>query len=1100
MKISKIAINHPAPMYLLLVMIAVLGSFSYSNMPREANPDIQIPILIVAVPFPGASPEDSESLITHKLEKEFAGLESLKKMTSTSTEGVATVVLEFTPDFDLDEARTEVRDALDKVEPEFPEDAEDAVIEEINLSEEPLLLINLSGEVGLERLKDIAEDLKDRIEAIPGILEVKRAGGLEREIRVYVNPEKLQYYRLDLNQVSQAIEAENTTLPGGSIDVGPTKFLIRVPGEFETPQEIENALVAAPGQVPVLVKDIGTVVFGFQELTSRSRLNGLESISLSVVKRSGENLFAIRNEIKQIIDDEAIKQDGLVSYKILSDQSKFVTQLSSDLENNLITGFALVVFVLMVVMGIRNSMFVAAAIPVSFLMAVVFLDGMGFTLNMMVLYSLILALGMLVDNAVVVVENIYRHIQAGKPRKVAAKEGIMEVSVPITTSTLTTLAAFTPLLFMPGIIGEFMSFIPKTLIVALACSLFVGLLINPMLCATLMKVPRNISYESDELKLMENSRVLLIYKGFLSTCIRFRWLVLLLTISVYMGVMVVYQNTTFKKHGVEFFPETEPNEAVVNIRAPIGTRLEVSNDYTEVVEEVTNPYWDSVSAVVANVGQGRDTSESGSTTFLSHVVIEFPDWHDWKIRPSEIITGIREGIGDIAGAEIRVSKQQNGPPTGPPVNIEIKGEDFAIMEAIADDIKLRIKDQPGLVDLRDDFDQSRPEVRVVIDREKAGRLGLRAQDIALTVRIAFNGRKVSEFREGTDEYDIVVQLDEEFRQNVENLSTLYIATPSQELVALSEVARIETGPAYGSIRHVKQDRVITVSANAEGVPGPVLLEQVRELLVDLELPNGYEISFTGENEDREESQGFLIQSFFIAIFLIFIILTAQFNSFAMPIVILSSVILSLMGVIIGLMIHGRPFSIIMGGIGTVSLAGIVVNNAIVLIDFIQQLRKRGYARDEAVVLAGMVRLRPVLLTTVTTILGLLPSAMGIDINFFRPFDQWFLMGAESGTFWIPMALAIIYGLAVATVLTLVVVPVIYSIIEGTKAFLAQLLFRKRKPPSKPSQPTEPSTGSFSGTSGSSNPPSDLGSPSPPETPPPSGPPVPSNPTPAGGVA
>ncbi|MBF0236418.1 MAG: efflux RND transporter permease subunit [SAR324 cluster bacterium] len=1043
MKISQIAIKNPASVYLFTAMIAILGMISYAGLPRESSPDIQIPLLIVVIPFPGASPEDVESLITRKVEVEFQGLENLKKINSTSTEGAATITLEFNPDFDVSAARTKVKEALDKVKPELPEEAEDPMVNEIKLSEQPMMIINLSGEIGLYRLKEVAEELKDQIETIPGILEVRRVGGLEREIRVYANPEKLRHYRLDMSQLTHAIEMENTNIPGGTITMGPVKFLIRVPGEFETPEGVENALVSSTGQVPVLVKDIAHVVFGFKEVVSRSRLDQVESVSLSVVKRSGANLLAIRDEIRSMVDRKQEEYDKQVRLKILSDQGNWIKRLVTDLENNIISGFILVFVVLLVVMGVRNSLFVAVAIPLSFLMTMVILDRMGFTLNMMVLFSLILALGMLVDNAIVVVENIYRHLQSGKPRLESALIGINEVSVPIVTSTLTTLAAFAPMMSMPGIVGEFMSFLPKTLIVALTCSLVVGLLINPVLCSTMMKIPKDAHDHADEIQILEHSRFLRWYRVALNFCLRFRVSTLLLTIILFFTMIGAYANTTLKRRGVEFFPVTEPNEAVINITAPMGSTLDFSDSVVNQVEHSIESYRDSMNASVANVGQRRGfgAQDAGSsTTFLSHVVVEFPDWQHWNLRPSDVILKLRESLNGITGAEVRVSKNQMGPPQQPPVNIEIRGEDFKVMKKIAEGIKQKIKDLPGLVDLRDDFDQSRPEVRVEIDREKAGRLGLRAMDLAMTVRTAFNGRKVSVFRDGKDEYDIVVQLDEEFRQDIQNLENLYIYTPTGKGIPLSELADIRTGPAFGSIRHVDLDRVLTVSANAEGLPGAVVLQSVQKALADFERPKTYTLKFTGENTDRDETQRFLIQSFFIAIFFIYIILTMQFNSLMVPLIILSSVILSLMGVFMGIMIHDVPFSVMMAGIGVVSLAGIVVNNAIVLIDFIQQLTRRGIPRDEAIALAGMARMRPVMLTAITTVLGLVPVAIGMDLNFYR----WpiAVFGAESSTFWKPMANAIIYGLSVATFLTLFVVPVLYSTLDGLKNWLSKKIFKK----------------------------------------------------------
>ena len=496
--------------------------------------------------------------------------------------------------------------------------------------------------MGLLGLTELADEVKEEIEGIPGILEVRRAGGLEKEIRVYVNPDKMNYYKLALNQVSSSISNENTNLPGGTITMGPTKYMIRVPGEFVSPEGINEALISAPNQVPVRVRDIAQVVFGYKEVTSKSRLDGLESVSLSIVKRSGENLLAIRDEVKSIIQrlEKDYKED--VKFSILSDQGERVQQIVKDLENNIITGFVLVFLVLLLVMGISNALLVAIAIPLSFLVSMIILNVMGFTLNIVVLFSLILSLGLLVDNAIVIVENIYRHRQAGRSRIEAAKLGTKEIAIPVTTSTITTVAAFFPLIFMPGIAGEFISFLPKTLIVTLSSSLFVALIINSVLCSTMMrvKVNKEVTSDFDELKLVDHSKILRVYQMTLRGVLRFRFVTVMVFIFLFIGTFYWYGTNTFPRKRIEFFPKTEPSEAIVNITAPMGTTLEISDGYVTSVEGYIENDMDKLDAVVANVGQrrGSGASSSGSTTtYLSHVVLDFPSWQNWVEKPSEII-------------------------------------------------------------------------------------------------------------------------------------------------------------------------------------------------------------------------------------------------------------------------------------------------------------------------------------------------------------------------------------------------------------------------------------------------------------------------------
>ena len=1039
---SHIAIRNPVFVFIMVLVISIAGFQAYKSIPREAAPDIQIPLLIVSIPFPGSSPEDVESLISNKVEQELKTIKNLKEISSTSSEGVSVLTLEFTSDFDISEARTKVREKMDQIKPDLPADAEDYQVTEINLSEQPLMILNLAGDMGLLGLTELADDVKEEIEGIPGILEVRRAGGLEKEIRVYVNPDKMNYYKLALNQVSSSISNENTNLPGGTITMGPTKYMIRVPGEFINPEGINEALISAPNQVPVRVRDIAQVVFGYKEVTSKSRLDGLESVSLSIVKRSGENLLAIRNEVKSIIQrlEKDYKED--VKFSILSDQGEHVQQIVKDLENNILTGFVLVFLVLLLVMGISNALLVAVAIPLSFLVSMIILNVMGFTLNIVVLFSLILSLGLLVDNAIVIVENIYRHRQAGKSRIEAAKLGTKEIAIPVTTSTITTVAAFFPLIFMPGIAGEFISFLPKTLIVTLSSSLFVALIINAVFCSTMMrvKVNKEVTSDFDELKLVDHSKILRIYQMILRSVLRFRFVTVIVFIFLFIGTFYWYGTNTFPRKRIEFFPKTEPSEAVVNITAPMGTTLEISDGYVASVEGYIENDMDKLDAVVANVGQrrGSGASSSGSTTtYLSHVVLDFPSWQNWVEKPSEIIKNLRQKLVKMVGVQVKLAEAQSGPPTGKAFNLEVQGKDFSKMIDSVEKIKKRIKDIPGLVDLTDDFDRSRPELKVIIDRDKASRLGFRARDIASTVRTAFNGKKVSVFRDGTEEYDIWVQLDQSFRKNQSDLASLFIFTPTGEPVRLSEIAKVDTGPSYGSIRHVDTERTITISGDAFRVPGPVLVMKAQRVLKDLELPDGVRYKFTGENKGRQETQVFIGQALIIAICLILVVMIAQFNSIALPFIVITSVFMSVMGVLLGLIVHDRPFGIIMTGVGTVALAGIVVNNVIVMLDFVVKLRKRGFARNEAMVLASAVRFRPVLLTAVTTVIGLAPMAMGMDIDFSR--DSPIVFGSESGSFWKSMALAIMYGLGVATFLTLIMVPTLYSLIEDGRERIKRLL-------------------------------------------------------------
>ncbi len=1038
---SKLAIERPTSVFILMILIFFVGFSAYNILPREAAPEVQIPYLIVTVPYPGSSPEDVESLIIDKLETEMQNVEGLKEMSSTSTEGAGMLAIEYFLGTDIDEAKTEVREVLDRITPELPDEAEDPIITEINTADFPILTLNLSGNAGLLRLKEVAEELKEDIEAIPGILEVKRAGGLEREVQVNVDPDKLRYYNVDLNQVSNTIAYENTNMPAGDITIGPLKYMIRIPGEINTPEDIKKMVITAPNQVPIFTRDVADIKFGFKEVTSRSRFYGVESISLSISKRSGENLLVITHEIRKLIDQYQNRYQGLVKLTILSDYSDFVKKLVRDLENNVYSGLASVLIIMLLILGVRNSFFVAAAIPFSMLITFIVLQALGITLNMIVFFGLIMALGMLVDNAIVVVENIYRHVESGVPPVKAALKGVSEVAIPVITSTLTTLAAFTPLLFMPGIMGDFMSYMPKTLIITLTASLFVGLIINPVLCSTIMRTPKQ-KKAADEISIARNSRILRIYRSLLSWSLRHRLWVVIMILLLWLIIVVSYFKFTFPTAGVEFFPTSEPETAIVHIDAPFGTALDESDGMVKKIEKILVPYQDKSESIVANIGQARGNfSSTGKTTHLSHVAITFPNWEERTILPSLIISQIREIIQPLTGAVYRITKAEHGPPTGKPVNIEISGEDLNTLKTLSLEVQKKIKNIPGLVNMVDDFSANRSEIQIIVDREKTARLGLRTAQVASLIRTAVNGRDVSTYRSGKDEYDIIVRLDKKHLRSIGNIRNLYIKTPMGESVSLSELATIRNAVALGSIRHIEAKRVITVSGDAEGISGAVLLQRVQKQLQDFKTPPGYNLIYSGENESQKEMQEYLPRAFMVAVFLIYLILVTQFNSLAIPFIIITSVFMSFMGVFLGMIIHHSPISIIMGGIGIISLAGVVVNNAIVLIDYIRQLQEEGMSRHDAIVLGGMLRMRPVMLTAMTTILALMPVTLGLDINFSRA--DIVVFGSESGQMWLPMALGVIYGLGVATALTLIAVPVLYSSIESGREKFSMLLNRKK---------------------------------------------------------
>lgn len=1036
MKITNISLENRTSIFVLLVIVFIAGLISYINLPVESFPQIKQPVVIVAAPYPGVSPEDMETLVAHPLEQKLKEISKIKKMTSSSSEGYTNITVEFEPDVDIDEAVQRVRDKVNQAKPDLPDDLDDPIIQEINFENIPIMLVSLVGDQSLVVLKSIAEDLEDKIEQIPGVLDVTISGGLEREVQVNINPRRLEYYGIGVTDIINAIRFENTNIPGGTIEGNQLKYLVRIPGEYESIEEIKNTVIKTKNGFPIYVRDIADVQFGFKEQNSYSRLDGKPSVTLSIQKRSGENIIAIADRVKEILQKEQSSFPPEVKYVLTVDQSKDIRNMVNDLENNIIAGLLLVVFVLYFFMGARNGLLVGAAIPLSMLISFIVISIMGYTLNMVVLFSLILALGMLVDNAIVIVENIYRHHEEGKSILRAGKEAVQEVGMAVVTSTLTTLVAFAPLLFWTGIIGEFMRYLPVTLIITLSSSLLVALVFNPVLSVTFLKLDKKMKNLPGDRFLR---KLIIYYERTLKWALEHRWRTLGITLLAYIFMFFIYG---IFNHGVEFFPDIEPRQAWIKVEAPNGTSLKVSD---QIVKEIESRIIDTpdMKHYVADVGKSSSNFDFGSsagTPHKSQITIDFKERHLRSQNTFLTLEQIKQKVWDIPGAKIDVTKPQEGPPTGPPVEIQIKGKNFKTLNQIAEKIKKIISDVPGLTELKDDYEEAKPEMRIQIDKEKAALLGLKTFNIANTIRTAINGTKASEYRVGQDEYDITVRFQKDFRKNYSDLLNLTIFHEGKH-IPLANIARITLSSGLGRVNHVDGDRIVTITANAINRSGAEVLKDVKKRLKDLELPAGYTMNFAGQDKEQKESQAFLARALFIALLLIFFILVAQFDSITLPFVIMTSVILSLFGVLFGLLIMFKPFGIIMTGIGVISLAGVVVNNAIVLIDYIQKLRHSGMEKRDAIIKAGKTRLRPVLLTAITTILGLIPLTFGINIDFIGlfkgDFSKFIQFGVESSQWWGNMGVAVIFGLFFATALTLIIVPILYSMLADILVFTSE---------------------------------------------------------------
>jgi multidrug efflux pump subunit AcrB len=1117
-KLTSFSINNRISVLVLLVLVTVMGLVSYLTIPKESFPSINIPNIFVVTVYPGVSPEDMESLVTRKLEDELSNISDVKTMTSTSLEGYASINLEFEPSVNIEDALQKVREKVDLAKPELPEDAEEPIVQEINFSEFPIMNVNLSGKYDEVILKEIAEDLQDKIEAIPSVLGVDLTGGLEREVQVDVDLAKMKYYNITFGDIITAISQENVTIPGGDIAVGTKNFLLRVPGQYEDTGPIEDIVVKGENRSPIYVRDVAKVVFGFQERETYSELGGAPVITLGVKKRTGRNILETANAVKAILDAEIENLPPTTTYSITNDQSIDVVTMVSNLENNIISGLLLVVGVLLFFLGVRNSSFVGISIPLSMFLSFIILGAVGITMNMIVLFSLILSLGMLVDNAIVVVENIYRYLEEGYDNFEAAKKGTGEVAIPIIAGTTTTIAAFAPMVFWPGVVGQFMSYLPKTLIITLASSLFVGLIINPVICALFMTVDGQekkatltktgkwiiagvsgffflIFFASNPgtwfMLLVLGTLLWLANRYFLEPVGRWwqkdglgkfidayektiswslKGIVGPLVTIVVSVVVLILSGLFFREFnpGTEFFPEDiPPRDVYIQVETPIGSDVSFTKEIVdEVRDRVQNlPNIVDVNSILATSGAvisgDPGSSGGGNTPNKGTVALNFVDYQQREGDVFQAMEFLRDHMGaNIVGAKITVEQPPNGPPTGAPVNLEISGNDMEQLEMISNDV-IEILEADSVFAKMDGLDSNlpepRPEVRVDVDREKAALYDLNTNTIGMTIRQAINGVEASKFRDGKEEYDIIVRLNEDYRDDMSTLADLTIFHEGTQ-IPLSEVATWEVNDGLGGINHKDSERVITISADVRsGYQANAVLAEVQGVLGDYlqDLPAGYGYEWTGQQQEQDESFEFLGIAFLIALFLITFILVSQFNSIAKPLIILSSVIMSMAGVFYGLVTFQMAFGL-MAFLGIISLAGIVVNNAIVLIDYVDILRERdGLPLKEALIQAGKVRFRPVILTAITTALGLVPLAIGFNFDFivlvgdpmefFTNLPLYIYWGGEQAAWWGPMAIAVIVGLLFATALTLILVPVLYSVIERTRRKLNKVMFGTTEP-------------------------------------------------------
>lgn len=1112
-KLTNLALNNKNSIFLLIFLLFAFGIYTYRNLPKELFPDIVIPTVYVQTIYPGNPPVDIENLITRPLEREIEVVKGIKKISSTSSQDVSAVFIEFNTNVNIDDALQDVKDAVDKAKNELPDDLDrDPVVLDIDFSEFPILNINLSGDYSLNEIKSFAEYLEDEIESIYEISKVEIKGLNEREIFINVDRHKMEALLLNFNNIEDAVNFENISMSGGEIRLGDTRRSVRVIGEFEDIKEIGNIIVKHEKGNIVYLKDVAEVVDGFADPKDFARLNLQPVVSLQVIKKGGENLLSATDQIFDILDkaraDHEIPMDLRIT--LTNDQSEIIKKQLSNLENSIIMGIIFVILVLFFFLGTRNALFVGFAIPLSMFISFIVLDLIGSRINMVVLFSLILALGMLVDNAIVVVENIYRFVDRGYSRLEAARLAVGEIAQPIISSTATTLAAFFPLLFWKSMMGEFMKYLPLTLIIVLTSSLFVALVIIPVVSSTFIRpgdqnpVPNrkktwiivitmtglaifaflagwNIFgsllviftvigllnlyflnsasrwFQENFLIWLENTYLKLlqyVLRGLTPYLMVTGTILLLAFTIIFMGI---------RKPNIEFFPSTDPKYINILTELPIGTDIEYTNEFMMNVENdvygILEPYRHIVKSVLTTVGNGAkgeneflDFSETPQNGRITVTFLDFEERGD--VNTFDIMKKLSgQLIGKYPGVRLSVEKQSEGPPAGKPVNIEIAGKDFDELLMLTDDIQNCIDKSGihGIEGLNIDLDIGKPEIIFHIDRDRARRFGLSTVQIASTIRTALFGKDISDFKVGEDKYPIQLRLKEEYRYNLASLLNQKVTFRSQATgkisqVPISAVADVSYSTTYGAVKRKDLKRMITIYSNVlKGYNATNINDQLKILMANYSMPPGYDYAFTGEQQEQDESMAFLIRAMIIAMALIMIILVSQFNSIFKPLIIMASVLFSTIGVFGGIATFKMDFIVIMTGIGIVALAGIVVNNAIVLIDYVDLLKKRkrlqlGLAEDailpvkeavECVIEGGKTRLRPVLLTAITTILGLIPLASGMNIDFLSllsTFDPKLFFGGDNAAFWGPISWTIIFGLTFSTFLTLIIVPAMYHIL------------------------------------------------------------------------
>ncbi len=1111
-KLTSWSIDNRTTIFVITILITMAGLFSYLAIPKEQFPDVTVPQIFVTTIYPGASPSDMEQLVTKPIEKQVKGLSGVKRITSSSVQDFSSIIVEFNTDLDVAECKQKVKDGVDKAKRDLPTDLlEDPTITEFDISEIPIMNVNVTGDYSLDALKEYADELQDRIEEMREITRVDMIGALEKEVEINVDKYQLAAANLTFRDIENALAFENATISAGNVDIGGMTRSVSIRGDFKSIEEIQNIIVTSQSGGSIYLKDIAEVKMGHEEQESFSRLNTRNVISLNVIKRTGENLIEASDKIKVIVDN--LKADQFpedLEVTITGDQSRATRVTLHDLINTIIIGFILVTLILMFFMGLTDAIFVAMSVPLSMCIAFMILPSLGFTLNFIVLFAFLLALGIVVDDAIVVMENTHRIYHAEKNLTIvqAAKKAAGEVFLPVLSGTATTLAPFIPLVFWGGIFGKFMHYLPVTVIITLTASLVVAYIINPVFAVWFMgdpvregRIPNpkkqkrrkifgysllvltTLSFYLSGNIGMGNFVVLCVlfgvlykyvlskgvtwfqqkgwpsiqnrYAGFLTWALRHPWTLLIVMVVLLLTSCGI---TLTRQSNIVLFPKADPNFIYVYMTLPVGTDVNITDSLTQVIEnkviEVLGPDNPIVESVISNValGASEDQFDRSATSNKGKVGIAFVEFGKRNgVNTKEYMDKIRNATqGLIAGAEIVVDQEQGGPPTPKPVSVEIRGDDFDQLIRASQLVKRYLDSLaiPGVEELRSDLIVSKPEINIQIDRDRANREGISTLQIGSEFRTAILGKEATKFRDGEDEIPVMIRLKEDQRQNinaVENLNITFRDMNSGLLrsVPMAALADVKYANTFGGIRRKDQERIVTISSNITAAYQPKqtqVINAVKAAVAQLPPQDGAVVGFAGEDAEFIDAASFLGKSLVISIFLILLILITQFNSFGKTIIIMTEVVFSIIGVLLGMAIFNMDFSVIMMGVGIVALAGIVVRNGILLVEFTDKLRNEGEEVGRAIIEAGRIRMTPVLLTATAAILGLLPLAVGFNIDFATLLshgDPKIYFGGDSVAFWGPLSWTIIFGLGFATFITLIILPVMYLVGYRTKRWWAE---------------------------------------------------------------